>query len=65
MKNVVRLEHNYSPWERERAICQFVAYYNYESYHESLDNVTPADMYFDQCQEIMVKKAMMKQEILQ
>ena len=45
MKNVVKLEHYYYPWELEHAIGQFVQYYNHERYHESLDNITPADMY--------------------
>jgi len=65
MKKVVKLEHYYSPWELERAIKQFVDYFNHEPYHESLDNVTPADMYFGQYQEIMDRRAMVKQEILQ
>ena len=43
MKNVVKLEHYYSPWELETALRDFVAYYNNERYHEALDNVTPAD----------------------
>ncbi len=53
MKNVVKLKHYYSSWELEQAIEQFVAYHNYERYHESLNNVTPADMYFGRYQEIM------------
>ena len=43
MKNVVKLEHYYSPWELERAIEAFVQYYNQDRYHESLDNVAPAE----------------------
>ena len=35
MKNVVKLEHYYSPWELERAIEAFVQYYNQDRYHES------------------------------
>ena len=46
MKNVVKLEHYYFPWEIEAALRDFVAYYNNERYHEALDNVTPADAYF-------------------
>jgi len=45
MKRVVKLEHYYYPWEPEAALRGFVAYYNNERYHESLDNVTPADVY--------------------
>ncbi len=28
MKNLVRLENHYSPWELERAVARFVAYYS-------------------------------------
>ena len=40
-------------------------YYNQERYHESLDNVTPADMYFGRYQEIMDRRAIIKQHTLQ
>jgi putative transposase len=46
MKNVVKLENYYFPWELKAALRDFVAYYNNERYHEALDNVTPADTYF-------------------
>ena len=64
MKNVVKREHYYPPWGPERAIRQFVNYYNHERYHESLDNVTPADRYFGRDNEIMVRRAMIKQKTL-
>ncbi len=44
MKNVVKLEHYYYPWGLETAITGWVHHYNLERYHESLDNVTPADV---------------------
>ncbi len=37
MKNVVKLDTYYFPWELEQAIAAFVAFYNNERYHESLD----------------------------
>ena len=46
MKNRVLLENYYLPGDLERQIGTFVEYYNNERYHESLDNVTPADVYF-------------------
>jgi putative transposase len=53
MKNVVKLENYYFPWELEAALRDFVAYYNHERYHESLDNVTPADAYFGRKYEVV------------
>ena len=46
MKNVVKLEHYYSPCEVEWAVAHFVEDYNHRRYHEALQNVTPADMFF-------------------
>jgi len=65
MKNGVKLEHYYSPEELERALCQFVHHYNHERYHESLDNITPADMYYGRYHQIMDQRAMIKQQTLQ
>ena len=65
MKNVVKLEHYYSPWELERALEQFVQFYNHERYHESLDNITPADMYNGRYHEIISQRAQIKQQTLQ
>ncbi len=45
MKNVVKLEKHYSPWELERAVARFVDDYNHRRLHEALENVTPADVY--------------------
>ena len=46
MKSIVKLENFYCPWELEHTIASFVDYYNHHPCHESLGNVTPADMYF-------------------
>ena len=46
MKNIVKLEHYYDPSALERSIGEFVDYYNDCRYHESLDNLTPSDVYF-------------------
>ncbi len=46
MKNRVLLENYYLPGDLERQIGAFVDDYNSQRYHESLNNVTPADVYF-------------------
>jgi len=64
MKNIIKLEHYYSPEELEGKIAEFVEYYNNHRYHESLNNVTPADVYFERDQEIFTKRAEIKQRTL-
>jgi hypothetical protein len=46
MKNWVLMENYYLPGDLERQIRAFVEYYNNQRYNESLNNVTPADIYF-------------------
>ena len=45
MKNRVLLENYFLPGALERQIGAFVDHYNNHRYHESLDNLTPADVY--------------------
>jgi len=45
MKNVIKLNHYFCPSELEKAIKQWVDYYNERKFHESLDNLTPRDVY--------------------
>ena len=65
MKNVVKLEHYYTPWELERAIARFVEHYNHRRVHESLCNVTPADMYEGRQQAILSRRERIKRETLE
>lgn len=64
MKNVVKLQHYYSPSELESAISEWVEYYNNQRYHESLDNVTPADVYVGRDKEIIKKRNKLKEQTL-
>ena len=64
MKNVVKLENYYFPWELEAALRDFVAYYNNERYHESLDNVTPADAYFGRKCEVLSEREKIKKRTM-
>ena len=65
LKNVVKLDHYYSPWELERALARFVEAYNHRRYHESLQNVTPADVYFGRQAAILSRRERIKQRTLQ
>ncbi len=42
----------------------FVAYYNNERYHESLDNVTPADAYFGRKYKVASEREKIKQRTM-
>ena len=64
VKNVVKLEHYYYLWELEHAIKQWVEHYNRHRYHESLNNVTPADVFFGRDQQILSRRDQIKQTTL-
>jgi transposase InsO family protein/transposase-like protein len=65
MKNVVKLHFYYSPEELEKALEEFVNRYNNERYHESLQNLTPADVYFGRSDEILRERRKIKEKTLQ
>ena len=65
MKNVVKLQNYYYPWELERSIEDFVDYYNYRRYHEPLDNLTPADVYFGRVEEVKTRREWIKEKTFQ
>lgn len=64
MKNVVKLENYYSPEELELAIERFVENYNNHRYHESLNNLTPADVYFGNGETILKERAKIKKQTI-
>jgi putative transposase len=65
MKNVVKLQHYYFPWEPEAALRDFVAYYNNERYHEAIENVTPADVYYGRHHEVISERKKIKRITMQ
>ena len=65
MKNRVLLENYYLPGDLEQQIEAFVTYYNNERYHESLNNVTPADVYFGRDKSIIRERKKIKKLTIQ
>ncbi len=60
MKNVIKLDNYYSPGELRSRLAEFIDYYNNKRYHESLDNLTPVDVYLGRSQEILNKRKQTK-----
>ena len=58
------IQHQSLPEELEREIGLFVDYYNNERVHESLDNVTPADVYHGRHREILAARQQLKAQTL-
>jgi len=42
-------------------VAGFIHFYNEERYHESLDNVTPADVYFGRAERILKERDQIEQ----
>tara|TARA_Y100000031_G_scaffold119220_1_gene132809 strand:+ start:802 stop:1569 length:768 start_codon:yes stop_codon:yes gene_type:complete len=64
MKNILLLENYYSPDELENQIGLFVDYYNNHRYHEALNNLTPADVYYRKGHEILTKHQQTKKRTM-
>ena len=64
MKNVLLLDTYYSPDDLKAHIEAFVEYYNYQRYHESLDNVTPADVYTGRAVSIIEERQRIKERTM-
>jgi transposase len=65
MKNRILLENYYLPGNLEQQIGVFVDHYNNHRYHESLNNVTPADVYFGRDKDILREREKIKKQTIQ
>jgi len=64
MKNIIKLQNYFMPSELENEIEQFVEHYNNKRYHESINNLTPADVYNGNDRKILSRRDRIKRETL-
>ena len=64
LKNRILLEHYFLPGDLEKQIEAFVDHYNHQRYHESLKNLTPADVYFGRGQSILASRERIKKRTI-
>ena len=64
LKNRIFLENYFSPGDLEKQIEAFVDHYNHRRYHESLNNLTPADVYFWRGQSILAQRERIKRKTI-
>jgi putative transposase len=65
LKNRILLNNYYLPRELEEQISVFVENYNNKRLHESLNNLTPADVYFGRGQAILEERERIKKNTIQ
>ncbi len=65
LKNRILLEHYFIPSDLNRQIEAFIEHYNHHRYHESLSNLTPADVYFGRKNEILKRRERIKQKTIE
>ena len=62
LKNRILLENYYLPGDLEAQIGNFIEHYNNRRYHESLGNVTPADVYLGRAASIIRRREKIKKQ---
>ena len=65
LKNRILLDNYYFPADLEAQIETFVDHYNYQRYHESINNLTPADVYFGRGQAILKQRERIKRKTME
>lgn len=65
LKNRILLENHYLPGELEARVAAFVEHYNHRRAHESLDNLTPADVYFGRAEAILQERQRIKRQTIE
>ena len=58
------MENYFLPSDLEQQIEAFVEHYNHQRYHESLKNLTPADVYFGHGQSILANRERIKRKTI-
>ena len=64
LKNRILLENYFLPGDLNASIERFVTHYNHHRYHESIGNLTPADVYFGRGQTILLERERIKQNTI-
>ena len=64
-QNRVLLENYYLPGDLGATVGAFVERYNYHRYHESIANLTPADVYFGREHAIIKRRRKFKELTIQ
>ena len=65
LKNRILLENYFLPGDLEAQISAFVDHYNHQRYHESINNVTPADVYCGRDKAILKQRERIKRKTLE
>ena len=62
LKNRILLENYFLSGDLNASIGRFVEHYNHHRYHESLKNLTPADVYFGRGETILLERERIKRD---
>jgi putative transposase len=65
LKNRILLENYFLPSDLEARIGAFVDHYNHHRFHESLGNLTPADVYHGRGQSILKQRERIKKQTIE
>ena len=64
LKNRILLENYFLPGDLETEIKAFITDYNHRRYHESIGNLTPADVYFGRGPAILAERERIKRQTI-